>query len=644
MWPAQGAALGVVCTLGLLSRLPAQTLEEKTALAQRFSFERAALPTTDTPKNKTVLPVNPNLTHIARWMSAVGTSASLGDIDEDGISNDLCYVEPRSGEVIVTPVPGTGERFQHFVLQTSPPYDPETNVSIGCKIGDFNEDGWADLAVHFIGRTPLLYLRKAEAGARSTPVLSSYHVQPLVAQDEPWWTSTIFQGDVDGDGHIDLVVGNYFPDGEQIFGKHAAGPVTMHDTFSRARNGGKNRIFLWAGGESGATPSAVYREADNPFPGNDATAWTLAVGGADLNNDGRIELYFANDFGPDELYYNTSEPGKISFVPLQGETGFTIPTSRVLGNDSFKGMGIDFGDINGDGFFDLFVSNITVHGGLEESHFLFVSDGRVQDMAKGRAPYRDDGEKLGVSRSSWGWDSRFGDFDNDGELELMQATGFIKGSINWWADLAEFANSNDQMVKNPAHWPSFPENIDICGHDKEPFYVRLSDGTYSDISTQVGFDKGYNSRGLSMGDVDADGDLDLVLSNQWEDSWLFRNQSKNRHAFLGLRLMLSRDAVETTLTKGAAAGAATWPAMGAWASIRLPSGKTLIRQIDGGSGHSGASAPEMLFGLGDVPADQALAVHLRWRDRSGGVRETELQLTPGWYTVSLASAGAQEKK
>ncbi len=644
LWPAQTAACGVVLVFGLLSRLPAQTLEEKTALAQRFSFERVALPTTPAPKTKTVLPVNPQIAHIARWISAVGTSAALGDIDEDGIANDLCYVEPRSGEIIVSPIPGTSERFPLFVLDTSPPIISGVHVPTGCKIGDFNEDGWADLLVHFIGRTPVLFLRRGDGGNPSALSLSAFQAQNLVEKDEPWWTSTIFQGDIDGDGHTDLVVGNYFPDGEEIFGAQAKGPVHMHETFARARNGGKNRVFLWAGGESGASPRVTFKEAENPFPDDDATAWTLAVGGADLNKDGLVELYFANDFGPDQLYLNTSKPGKLSLVRLHGDKGFTIPTSRVLGNDSFKGMGVDFGDINGDGWFDLFVSNITVHGGLEESHFLFLSDGRVQDMHKGRAPYRDEGERLGVSRSSWAWDSRFADFDNDGELELMQATGFIKGRINWWADLAEFANANDQMVQNPANWPSFPEDIDISGHDKEPFYVKGTGGTYVDISTQVGFDGAYNSRGLSIGDVDADGDLDLVLSNQWEDSWLFRNGAKNENRFLGLRLMLSAEVQETKAVKGAVANASTWPALGAFATVQLPSGKTLIRQIDGGSGHSGACAQEMLFGLGNVPADQPLSVHLRWRDRAGAVQETELKLSPGWYTVTLANGRGQEKK
>lgn len=657
LWPAQLTAGAVVVSLGVLSRLPEVSEEERARLAAPFAFTRLALLGTGTPPTIEVLPVNPVATHMARWLSSVGTSISVGDIDDDGVANDTCAVEPRTGEVVVAPAPGTGERFQPFALGAETAWTPGKMVPTGCKIGDFNEDGRADLLVAFVGRTPLLFLRRApEPAAPAAPTegeiapadgeiappppaplaLASYAVQPLMPADEPWWTSTILQVDLDVDGHLDLVIGNYFPDGQVIFGEDASGPVTLHDSFSRARNGGKNRVLLWKGGEGGASPSARYEEIPNPFPDDDATAWTLALGAADLDLDGRSELYVANDFGPDCLYANRSTPGQVKLVRLHGRKGFAIPTSLVLGNDSFKGMGVDFGDVNGDGLFDLFVSNITAHGGLEESHFFFLSTGELAAMDEGVAPYVDHGERYGVSRSSWGWDTRMVDLDNDGRLELMQATGFLKGEINWWADLAELANAHDAMVSDPQHWPNFPEGMDLSGRDPEPVYVLGEDGRYVDISGETGFDGEYNARGLALGDVDRDGDLDVLLANQWEDSWFFRNDAKGGRS-LGLNLVLSPGARETSVVAGTAPSEASWPAVGALATVKAPDGRTWIRQVDGGNGHSGASAAEIHVGIGDLPADAPLSVHLRWRDRAGRLQETDLTLTPGWHTVTLAT-------
>ena len=233
---------------------------------------------------------------------------------------------------------------------------------------------------------------------------------------------------------------------------------------------------------AGREPDVSFREVANPFPDDDARAWTLAVGAADLDRDGLAELYFANDFGPDTLYVNRSTPGHVRLVPLRGRKEFFIPKSRVLGYDSFKGMGVDFGDVNGDGFFDLFVSNIDAEYAIPESHFLWLSTGDIGAIDDGVAPYVDRGEELGVARSSWGWDSRFADFDNDGVQEAIQATGFLKGTIDRWPLLAELAIVNDRLVHDPAVWPFVGDEADISGHDPNPFYARGKDGRFVEIS------------------------------------------------------------------------------------------------------------------------------------------------------------------
>src|SRR5262249_28025905 len=243
--------------------------------------------------------------------------------------------------------------------------------------------------------------------------MASFTVKELVpGLSQRWWSSTATFADIDGDGHQDIIIGNYFADGSELTDPNSSKPFEMNEDFTRARNGGLSRIFLYVSSKSGADPDVVYRNAGDVFPGDGAHAWTLAVGAADLDRDGLSDLYVANDFGPDELLWNQSKPGQVKLRLLKGEKGFFTPESMVVGNDSFKGMSADFGDINSDGIFDMFISNISSPFAMSESHFLWTSTGRTEQMAKGIAPYVDRGDELGVSHSAWAWDTRFEDFDN----------------------------------------------------------------------------------------------------------------------------------------------------------------------------------------------------------------------------------------
>ena len=267
-------------------------------------------------------------------------------------------------------------------------------------------------------------------------------------------------------------------------------------------------------------------------------AWTLAVGAADLDGDLLPEIYFANDFGEDRLLHNHSTPGKLHFTLLEGERTFTTPRSKVLGQDSFKGMGIDFADINNDGFFDMYVSNIAADYALHESHFMFVSTGENERINDGIAPYTDESEPLGVSRSSWGWESRLADFNNDGVLEAIQATGFKKGEVNHWPEMQELGLGGDELIRYPSVWPRFELNSTLNGYEHNPFYARAASGRFFDLAADLGIDQLQVSRGIATADVDGDGDLDFAVANQWETSRFYQNECPNCDAFLGVHLLL----------------------------------------------------------------------------------------------------------
>lgn len=614
---------------------PTLSHTERAALASQYAFQQFPLPALSSYEAKGIRQVHPDLQHISAWISSVGASISLNDLDGDGLSNDICYVDTAIDQVVITPVPGTGARYATFTLNPAPlPYDSSQMAPMGCLPGDFNEDGLMDVLVYYWGRTPVIFLQHTLS---TSFMKTSYKPQEVVAGGQRWFTNAATQADIDGDGHIDLVIGNYFPDGAHILNAADASAQFMQDSMSKAFNGGTNHILLWAQASSGADPTVTFVEALNVFDDDVARGWTLAVGVADLNGDLLPEIYLANDFGPDRLLYNQSKPGQVKFLTLEGLRAIDTPKSKVLGQDSFKGMGIDFGDVNGDGFLDIYVSNIAAEYALEESHFLFLSTGAVELMAAGIAPYVDYSEALGLSRSNWGWESRLADFNNDGVLEAIQATGFVKGDVDRWPELHELAMGNDTLLRFPLAWPQFQPGDDLSGDSHLFFFVQAGDGRFYDLSAEVGIGALQVTRGIATADVDGNGTLDFAVANQWDTSYFYRNECPACGAFLGLHLLLPSAANTTRLVRPGHPGADTsgYPAIGTAVQVELPTGEIRIAQVDGGNGHSGKRSPEIHLGLGDLAAAAPLQVTISWRNAQGVNQQDTLTLTPGWYTIVL---------
>jgi hypothetical protein len=625
-------AIALMIVAYVFARQPVLSSAERAGLAERFQFLRQVLPDVapEWPGHapQQIRKVHPKLQSIAAWISAVGAAAALGDLDGNGLPDDVCYVDTRKDMVIVGPVPGTGARYAPRGLNLSPlPYDPATMAPMGCLPGDFNEDGKLDLLVYYWGRTPVAFLRHGP----------DYLPRELVAGAKRWFTNAATLADLDGDGHLDVVIGNYFPDGARILDANATSDQGMQASMSHALNGGNKHLLLWQSATKGDDPSVQFADYPNVFPDQINHGWTLAVGAADLDGDLLPELYFGNDFGPDRLLHNRSTPGKLSFDLLQGQETFTTPHSSVVGRDSFKGMGVDFADLNGDGIPDMFVSNITTEYGLLESNFLYLSTGHLELMKSNLAPYVNRSEQLGLSRSGWAWDAKLADFDNDGVFEAVQAVGFLKGDTNRWPELQELATCNDRLVPNPHSWPHFQLGDDLSGHQLNPFFVRAKDGRYYDLAADIGLDDPQVSRGIAIADVDDDGGLDLVFANQWGPSYFYRNTSSARGAFLNLNLLLPLEAGKPSQTwtrvglpNEYIAGRA---AIGATATVVLPNGKRMVSQVDGGNGHSGKRSPGLHFGLGATTGP--VRVELHWRDPDGQPNSETLTLKPGSHTVVL---------
>jgi hypothetical protein len=323
-----------------------------------------------------------------------------------------------------------------------------------------------------------------------------------------------------------------------------------------------------------------------------------------------------------------------------------MPKSKTLGYDSYKGMGVDFADIGARGLLDIFVSNITETYALQESNFVFMNTGRTDDLAKGVAPFVDRSEALGLSRSGWAWDVKLDDFDNAGQLEVLQAAGFVRGTIDRWPELQELAMANDQLVHLSTAWFRALPGDDLSGQDRNPFFVADARGMYVNVATELGLepaDKPAPSRGIAIADAFGDGRLSFAIANQWGDTVFYRNLSPTSYRFLSLSLRLPIAPLKGVLTYDGHPDSIllSRPAIGATATITLPDGRHRTAQVDGGNGHSGRRAPELHFGLGDVTADTAIPVELQWRDTEGKVQHTYLTLSPGWHTILLGTGAGE---
>ena len=632
------AAVPLVALALFMSLPPTISGSERAQLVQRFHFTRSMLPTLPGPQH-TMRPVNPSLQRIDAWISSVGAAVALADISGNGLPDDVCYVDTRTNQVVVAPVPGTGDRFSPFALDAGPLVDPATMAPMGCLPGDLNEDGLTDLLVYYWGRSPIAFLQVKEPGLTRPVRLSMARFRAVAAVPGAgrWFSNSATLADLDGSGHLGLVVGNYFPDGAAILDVSSPQPQWMQDSMSRGDNGGGPHVLRWAGATSGTNPTVRFEPVPDAIPASVGRGWTLAVGTADLDGDLLPELYVANDFGPDRLLHNVSRPGHIRFQPLTGTRDFTTPSSKVLGHDSFKGMGVDFGDLRQSGLLDVAVSNITEPYALEESNFVFVNNGDdSRAMQRGIAPFTDRSEQLGLSRSGWAWDVKLGDFDNSGVLQVLQAVGFVRGTVNRWPELHELAMSNPELLANPAIWPNFGPGTDLSGHDRNPFYVRASNGRYYDIGGDLGLAQPGPSRSIALADVFGDGRLDFAIANQWAPSFFYRNVSTGVGSFIGLHLLLPLDGSGATpLVMSGHQGGKVWgrPAVGAEVTTHLPGGGRIASFVDGGNGHGGKRSPDVMVGLGRDT--EPVSVDVRWRDATGAVRAATLSFRPGWYTVML---------
>ncbi len=618
--------IAVVATMGgflsiALSNTAEPSEDELAALAAPFRFTSVEIPPAGPAPTATFRHLHPDLEHIDGWFGANGASIALADLDGDGLPNDACLVDPRNDTVTLTPVPPNRPgAWPAFALpQPGDGRRADTFVPMGCVFGDFDADGRLDTVAVFVGRPPLLYRALSD-----TPSPDAIEVVRLPGEGGGLG-GTVIADDFDGDGWLDLLVTGYFKDGTNPKDVTGAVPMELQQSFSRAHNGGINR---WYHNRTGVTGQLAFQEVSATMDPAINNGWTLGVGSVDLTGDGLPEVYVANDYGQDRMLLNRSQPGSIRFDMVEGRRAFDEPRSWVMGKDTFAGMGAEFADFTGDGRLDLLVPNMAEVWGVGQSHYLWEHTGDDSAWEQGRPPYRNNSESRGVARNGWAWDGKGVDLNNDGQLELIQPTGFMLGEGNTYPRLYELAMSSDALTQYPGNWPAFRHGEGLSENEHDRLYVMDASGRFRDIAPTLGLDAYTAARGAAPGDVDGDGDMDFAMAYQWAAAKLFVNESQAAGPSLVLTLLRRTP------------NGRTMPAIGAIARTTTPAGRPLIGYVDGGSGHGGGRAHQVHFGLGEGGGNGSVPIQLAWRTAEGPASAT-VDLRPGHHRIILDDLAAQ---
>lgn len=452
-----------------------------------------------------------------------------------------------------------GTRSLRFVDVTSQSGINAAGFGFGVAAGDIDNDGLTDLYLTSFGGNTLY--RNNGNGTFSDATKSSG------TANQPGFAVSAAFLDYDRDGALDLYVGNNVNyrglDKETV----CPNPAGARDYCPPQIYGGfPDRLFHNDGTGVFTDVTARALPGLRPRP-------ALGVTTTDFDADGWIDVYVAND-GEDNLLWMNQKDGTFREMALQSGAAVTAEGKAEAS------MGVDAGDIDNDGDDDLMMTELTSQG-----FNLFVNDGSAR--------FRDQGAVSGIGPASTpftGWGTALFDYDNDGWLDTFSANGTI------------ITLEGHQSV-------AFP-------YDQHRLLFRnLGNGRFEDVTPKAGasFALSESGRGAAFGDVDNDGDVDILVGNDAGRARLLVNNVGNQQHWVGVRLV----------------GSSGRDMLGARVGVTGADGRTLWRRVRSDGSYASANDPRVLVGLGASAG--AVRVEVRWPD--GRTELWSSVLSDRWSTL-----------
>jgi hypothetical protein len=421
---------------------------------------------------------------------------------------------------------------------------------MGVCAGDYNNDGHSDLYVTAYG--PNVLFRSNGDGSFSDVTASAR------AGDTHWSTNCAF-GDYDRDGHLDLYVANYMTFDEKIVPRRGKDPKCRFlgvDVFCGPQGlQGEPDVLFHNNG------NGTFTDATKSAGIKDPNYYGFGVVFSDFDNDGWLDIYVANDGNPNLLFHNNRNGAFTDMGLLSG-------TALNEAGRAQSGMGVGVGDYDGNGLFDIFVTNFagdtnTLYQNMGK--LLFADTTAIAGLGEIALPYL-------------GWGAGLEDFDNDGMPDIFVANGHVYPQV----DALEAGQRYAQ---------------------RKEIYRNLGGGRFEELARDLGGDvvSPKSSRGAAFGDFDNDGDTDVLVINMNDRPSLSRNDGGNRNHWITFRLEGARRNRE---------------AIGARIEIRA-GGKTQAGEVRSGGSYLSHNDMRIHFGLGS--ASRVELVRVRWPN--GNVEE-----------------------
>jgi hypothetical protein len=436
-------------------------------------------------------------------ISSMGAAVSVCDYDADGW-NDFYVTDSRFGfpNCLYHNLRDGTFRDVAQELDIADLNIKGSGVSMGSVWSDFDNDGYEDLFVYKWGKPQLF---RNVGGKRFEEVTEKSGLPAWMNANTAIWF------DYNSDGYTDLFIGCYFPETVDLW--HLKNTRVLTESFEYAQNGGRN--YLLENNHDGTFRDVTFSVGLN------TTRWTLAAGAVDINRDGYPELVIANDYSIDEFYIND-----------HGKRFIEKSNSAMIGFSPKSGMNVSFVDAENKGNFGIYISNITEDGVLIQGNNFWVpvqSEGKVVYENAARRMGIENG---GWSYCGQFGDLNN---DGYSDLYLANGYISGKKGTDYWYDYAKVTGGNAAIISDVRNWPAM-EGRTHAGYQQNKIWMNQGAAFFTDAANVVAEKESYDSRGVALADLWNRGTLDVIVANQNNRLQIYKNHVKQDNKWLDFEL------------------------------------------------------------------------------------------------------------